>query len=281
MKSDSLRKNPKWINWMVCTGFMVLSPIHSMATNSVSEIQVSQQQQVIKGIVVDEAGEGIIGANVMVEGTKMGTITDFDGRFSLSIPKGSKIKVSFIGYKDQIVSRFSAGKELRIVMEDDSQLLSEVEVVAYGSQKKVSVTGAISSMKGEDLLKTPAASLSNILSGQVTGISSVQYSGEPGADAADLYVRGIATWNNAAPLIQVDGVERDFSQIDPNEVESITVLKDASATAVFGVRGANGVILITTKRGSEGKAKISFSTSAGVNLMTKQLKFANSYQYAS
>ncbi len=179
MKSDSLRKNPKWINWMVCTGFMVLSPIHSMATNSVSEIQVSQQQQVIKGIVVDEAGEGIIGANVMVEGTKMGTITDFDGRFSLSIPKGSKIKVSFIGYKDQIVSRFSAGKELRIVMEDDSQLLSEVEVVAYGSQKKVSVTGAISSMKGEDLLKTPAASLSNILSGQVTGISSVQYSGEP------------------------------------------------------------------------------------------------------
>ena len=198
MKSDSLRKNPKWINWMVCTGFMVLSPIHSMATNSVSEIQVSQQQQVIKGIVVDEAGEGIIGANVMVEGTKMGTITDFDGRFSLSIPKGSKIKVSFIGYKDQIVSRFSAGKELRIVMEDDSQLLSEVEVVAYGSQKKVSVTGAISSMKGEDLLKTPAASLSNILSGQVTGISSVQYSGEPGADAADLYVRGIATWNNAS-----------------------------------------------------------------------------------
>ena len=110
MKSDSLRKNPKWMNWMVCTGFMVLSPIHLMATNSVSEIQVSQQQQVIKGIVVDEAGEGIIGANVMVEGTKMGTITDFDGRFSLSIPKGSKIKVSFIGYKDQIVSRFSAGK---------------------------------------------------------------------------------------------------------------------------------------------------------------------------
>lgn len=123
--------------------------------------------------------------------------------------------------------------------------------------------------------------MSNVLSGQITGISSVQYSGEPGADEADLYVRGIATWNNAKPLIQVDGVEREFSQIDPNEVESITVLKDASATAVFGVRGANGVILITTKRGAEGKAKISFSTSAGVNLRTKQLEFANSYQYAS
>ena len=130
-------------------------------------------------------------------------------------------------------------------------------------------------------MKTPAGSLSNVLSGQITGISSVQYSGEPGADAADIYVRGVATWNNAKPLIQVDGVERDFSQIDPNEIESVTVLKDASATAVFGVRGANGVILITTKRGAEGKAKVSFSTSAGVNVRTKDLEFANSYQYAS
>ena len=210
----------------------------------------------------------------------MGTITDFEGTFSISVPKNGKIKISFIGYKDQVLTPQS-GKNLRVVLEDDSQMLGEVQVVAYGAQKKVSITGAISSMKGEDLLKTPAASMSNVLSGQITGISSVQYSGEPGADEADLYVRGIATWNNAKPLIQVDGVEREFSQIDPNEVESITVLKDASATAVFGVRGANGVILITTKRGAEGKAKISFSTSAGVNLRTKQLEFANSYQYAS
>ena len=136
-------------------------------------------------------------------------------------------------------------------------------------------------MKGDDLLKTPAGSISNILSGQVTGVSSVQYSGEPGADAADIYVRGIATFTgSSSPLIQVDGVEREMSQIDPNEIESITVLKDASATAVFGVRGANGVILITTKRGAEGKAKISFSTSVGVNVRTKELEFANSYQYA-
>ena len=114
-------------------------------------------------------------------------------------------------------------------------MLGEVEVVAYGVQKKVSVTGAISSMKGDDLLKTPAGSISNILSGQVTGVSSVQYSGEPGADAADIYVRGIATFTgSSSPLIQVDGVEREMSQIDPNEIESITVLKDASATAVFG-----------------------------------------------
>lgn len=107
----------------------------------------------------------------------------------------------------------------------------------------------------------------------MTGISSVQYSGEPGADAADIYVRGVATWQDASPLIQVDGVERDMSQIDPNEIESITVLKDASATAVFGVRGANGVILITTKRGAEGKAKYSFTTPAGVNVQYERIGF--------
>ena len=265
---------------LFCTGFIASHPLVVSAADKVMAVQLIHQQQTIKGIVVDASGEPVIGANVVVEGTTMGTITDFEGTFSISVPKNGKIKISFIGYKDQVLTPQS-GKNLRVVLEDDSQMLGEVQVVAYGAQKKVSITGAISSMKGEDLLKTPAASMSNVLSGQITGISSVQYSGEPGADEADLYVRGIATWNNAKPLIQVDGVEREFSQIDPNEVESITVLKDASATAVFGVRGANGVILITTKRGAEGKAKISFSTSAGVNLRTKQLEFANSYQYAS
>ena len=242
---------------------------------------VQQTSQKVRGIVKDSKGETIIGANVLVEGTTIGTITDLNGSFTIQAPENAtKLKISFIGFKDKIVA-IKRGVSMLVVMEDDTQVLDEVEVIAYGVQKKVSVTGAISSMKGGDLLKTPAGSISNILSGQVTGISSVQYSGEPGADAADIYVRGIATWNDASPVVQVDGVDRDFSQIDPNEIESITVLKDASATAVFGVRGANGVILITTKRGSEGKAKISFSTSAGVNVLTKQLDFANSYQYAS
>ena len=282
MKSNSFMRNRKAFTTVLlfCTGFIASHPLVVSAADKVMAVQLIHQQQTIKGIVVDASGEPVIGANVVVEGTTMGTITDFEGTFSISVPKNGKIKTSFIGYKDQVLTPQS-GKILRVVLEDDSQMLGEVQVVAYGAQKKVSITGAISSMKGEDLLKIPAASMSNVLSGQITGISSVQYSGEPGADEADLYVRGIATWNNAKPLIQVDGVEREFSQIDPNEVESITVLKDASATAVFGVRGANGVILITTKRGAEGKAKISFSTSAGVNLRTKQLEFANSYQYAS
>ena len=282
MKSNSFMRNRKAFTTVLlfCTGFIASNPLVVSAADKVMAVQLIHQQQTIKGIVVDASGEPVIGANVVVEGTTMGTITDFEGTFSISVPKNGKIKISFIGYKDQVLTPQS-GKNLRVVLEDDSQMLGEVQVVAYGAQKKVSITGAISSMKGEDLLKTPAASMSNVLSGQITGISSVQYSGEPGDDEADLYVRGIATWNNAKPLIQVDGVERGFSQMDPNEVESITVLKDASATAVFGVRGANGVILITTKRGAEGKAKISFSTSAGVNLRTKQLEFANSYQYAS
>lgn len=259
----------------------LLIPLNGYGDDTPMPEVVQQNSTRITGVVKDAYGEPVIGANVKVVGTTQGTITDFEGKFSINVSGASaKIKISFIGYKDKEVTA-KKGVSLNIVLEEDAQTLGEVQVVAYGVQKKVSITGAISSMKGDDLLKTPAGSLSNVLSGQITGISSVQYSGEPGADAADIYVRGVATWNNAKPLIQVDGVERDFSQIDPNEIESVTVLKDASATAVFGVRGANGVILITTKRGAEGKAKVSFSTSAGVNVRTKDLEFANSYQYAS
>lgn len=261
--------------------FLFLSvPLKGYSNEAFSSEGMQQNTVKVTGTVKDTNGEPIIGANVMVVGSATGVITDIDGNFTLNVPVGSKLQFSFIGYKEQVVP-VKKGISLNIVLEEDAQMLGEVEVVAYGVQKKVSVTGAISSMRGDDLLKTPAGSISNILSGQVTGISSVQYSGEPGADAADIYVRGIATTNNATPLIRVDGVERDFSQIDPNEIESVTILKDASATAVFGVRGANGVILITTKRGAEGKAKISFTTSAGVNVRTKELEFANSYQYAS
>ena len=282
-KHDFFRK---WQVQKLCRLFsiaillLLAVPLKGYGEEIPSSQGVLQNTVKVTGTVKDANGEPIIGANVMVVGTATGVITDIDGNFSLNVPVRSKLQISFIGYKEQVVS-VKKGISLNIVLEEDAQMLGEVQVVAYGVQKKVSVTGAISSMKGDELLKTPAGSISNILSGQVTGVSSVQYSGEPGADAADIYVRGIATFTgSASPLIQVDGVERDMSQIDPNEVESITVLKDASATAVFGVRGANGVILITTKRGAEGKAKISFSTSAGVNVRTKELEFANSYQYA-
>lgn len=238
------------------------------------------QQVTVKGTVEDQLGDPIIGASVVVLGTTLGASTDLDGNFNLKAPVGSKVRVSYIGYKEQVFTVKAGENDMKIVLEENTQVLEEVQVVAYGAQKKVTVTGAISGLQGSELLKTPVASITNALAGQISGVSSVQYSGEPGADAADIYVRGMATWNDATPLIQVDGVEREFSQIDPNEIESITVLKDASATAVFGVRGANGVILITTKRGKEGKTNVQFSTSVGINFRTKTLDFANSYEYA-
>lgn len=159
--------------------------------------------------------------------------------------------------------------------------LNTVEVVAYGVQKKVTMTGAISSVKSEDLVRTSVGSVNNVLGGQLSGVTTVQYSGEPGDDAAEIFVRGKATWGDSQPLIQVDGVERTMADIDPNEIESVTVLKDASATAVFGVRGANGVVLITTKRGSQGKAKISVSTSWTALSPTKMVEQASSLEYAN
>ena len=154
-------------------------------------------------------------------------------------------------------------------------------MVAYGVQKKLTVTGAVSSVKTDDLTRTPVSSVNNILAGQLSGVTTVQYSGEPGSDAATVFVRGQGTWADSAPLIQVDGVERSMADIDPEDIESITVLKDASATAVFGVRGANGVVLITTKRGHEGKAKIDINTSFSILTPTKMLELANSYEYGT
>ncbi len=188
------------------------------------------------------------------------------------------MQITYVGCKPKTV-KVGRGA-LAVTLEDDSQVLKDVQVVAYGVQKKVTV-GAISNINGSELTKVPTGSINNMLSGVVPGLSSVQYSGEPGADAATILVRGQATTNNSSPLIQVDGVERDFNDIDPSEIESITVLKDASATAVFGVRGANGVILVTTKRGKEGKAHISATTSMSVVMPTNMIKLANAYEYAT
>lgn len=243
-------------------------------------VDVVQQKGVIKGTVVDAQGEPVIGANVVAQGTSVGTITDIDGVFRLNVNPGVKLKISFIGYTDQTVV---AKNDMRVVLSEDATALQEVEIVAYGVQKKITMTGAIASVKSEALTRTSVGSVSNVLGGQMTGLTTVQYSGEPGSDAANIFIRGKATFtkDGASPLIQVDGVERNMNEVDPNEIESITILKDASATAVFGVRGANGVVLITTKRGKEGKAKISFTTSASILSPTKMIEQANSYQYAT
>ena len=236
-------------------------------------------QESIKGSVFDDTGEPLIGATVMAEGnSNIGTATDIDGNFVLKVKPGTKLRFSYIGYDPMTVA---AKDGMKVVMKSGATSLDAVEVVAYGVQKKVTMTGAVSSIKNEDLTRTPVSSVTNVLAGQLSGVSTVQYSGEPGSDAADIFVRGKATWVDSKPLIQVDGVERDMWDIDPNEIESISVLKDASATAVFGVRGANGVILVTTKRGKEGNAKIDVSLNFSAQQPTKLIEMANSTEYAN
>ena len=238
------------------------------------------QETTVTGSVFDDQGEPLIGATVMVAKSTIGTSTDLDGNFSIKCKPGAKLVFSYVGYETQEVP---AKQGMQVILKESASMLDAVEVVAFGTQKKVTMTGAVSSIKNEDLTRTPVSSVNNVLAGQLSGVSTVQYSGEPGSDAADIFVRGKATFNsdNAKPLIQVDGVERDMWDIDPNEIESISVLKDASATAVFGVRGANGVILVTTKRGKEGKAKIDVSLNFSAQQPTKLIEMANSVEYAN
>lgn len=241
------------------------------------------QSTVVSGMVRDDAGEPVIGAAVLVKGTNIGTVTDLDGRFKFQVENlDGVLVISFVGMDTKEIP-MKGKKVFNDVVLHSSNILEEVQVVAYGSQKKVTLTGALSSVNTAELTKTPTASIGNMLSGVLSGVSSVQMSGQPGGDDPDIFVRGITTLNsmNAKPLYLVDGVERSFFQIDPNEIENITILKDASSTAVFGVRGANGVIIVTTKRGKEGKAKINASFSYGIQTPTRMPEFTNSYDYAT
>lgn len=237
----------------------------------------------IRGVVVDNLGVTIPGVNVTVKQTKgVGTITDFDGKFSIRVNEKATLVFTYIGYVTREIT-VATNDNLRIVLSEESKGLDEVVVIAYGTQKKATLTGAISSVGSAELMKAPVASLGLALAGKVTGLSSIQYSGAPGADDPTLYVRGVGSLSTSgsAPLVLVDGVERSFTQIDPNEVSDISILKDASATAVFGVRGANGVILVTTKRGAVGKTKISATASWGAQLPTLLMDFTNSYDFAT
>lgn len=218
----------------------------------------------VKGLVVDSNGESIIGASVTLKNnSSVGTISDIDGKFVLKVPKENSILVvSYIGMKSKEIKASSKGL-VRIVLEDDSQQLEEVVVVGYGQQKKASVVGAITQTTGKVLER--AAGITDIgsaLTGNLPGVITAQDNGMPGDEEPKITIRGASSWNSSDPLVLVDGVERPMSSIDMASVETLSVLKDASATAVYGVKGANGVILITTKRGAEGKAKISVSANA-------------------
>lgn len=236
------------------------------------------QGKQISGVVNDAFGP-VIGASVLEKGTSNGVITDLDGNFKLTVSNDNAVLlVSYVGYKTQEIP--VAGKtSFSIMMKEDSEMLEEVVVVGYGAQKKESVVGAISQVSNKELLSSPAANVSQAIAGKISGVITSQTSGAPGSDDTQIYIRGRATFaGDAQPLVLVDGVERSFSQIAPDDIETISVLKDASATAVYGVRGANGVMLITTKRGKEQKPEVSLTANFQLQSPTRKDTYLNSYQ---
>lgn len=237
----------------------------------------AQEKITVTGTVVDGTGETIIGASVMEVGTTNGTVTDFDGNFKLQVKnENAQIRISYIGFTSKTVK--VSRTPMNITIDEDNKTLTEVVVVGYGAQKKESVIGAISQVSSKDLLSTPTANVTQAIAGKIPGVVTTQTSGAPGMDDASINIRGRATFaGDGSPLVMVDGVERAFSQVAPDDIESISVLKDASATAVYGVRGANGVILVTTKRGKEMKPEVSFTGNFMWGTATRKPNYLNSY----
>lgn len=247
-------------------------------------IEVESKDVSIRGKVIDENGEGLPGVSILLKGTQRGTVTDSQGNFSMDVPGQAAVLVfSFLGYTAQEIM-VGNRTTINITLEVDEKMLDEVVVVGFGTQKKQSVVGAIVQTSNEDLRRTGnVTDLKQALTGQLPGLTTITSSGEPGGtlssgNATEIYIRGRNTWNGGQPLILVDGVERDMSNVDVSEVENISVLKDASATAVFGVRGANGVILITTKRGTESKPQLSVNYSATALSVSRLPEKLDSYE---
>ena len=225
----------------------------------------------------DANGEPIIGASVKVKGSTGGTVTDIDGNFTLDAPAGAELEISSIGYLKQIVK---AKANVAIVLKDDSQTLDELVVVGYGVQKKENLTGAVASMNAEKLATRPVSSLSSALAGEMAGVTAVQTSGAPGSQNASITVRGKNSVNAASPLVIVDGVPGSMNVINPAEIESVTVLKDAASAAIYGVQAANGVILITTKKGKTGKTTVSYNATFSWSSLLAKLDLVDAYGYA-
>jgi len=238
-----------------------------------------QNKRKISGRVTDIKGEPLIGVNVTVDGDANGSITNMDGLYEIFVTKKSVVlKFTYIGFKTSEIRTNASTNIYDVTLEEQVNELEETVIVGYGTQRKISNIGAQSSMKMEDI-KTPSASLTTTLVGRLAGVVAVQRTGEPGKDAADIWIRGISTPNTSSPLVLVDGVERSFNDIDPEDIESLTTLKDASATAVYGVRGANGVILIKTKPGKVGKPTVSADYYESFTRFTKMVDLADGITY--
>ena len=232
----------------------------------------------VTGTVSDMRGEPVIGANVMVKGTRLGTVTDMDGHFALEVPEGATLQVSYIGYVDQSVE-VSQQSVLEITLEEDTQALDEVVVVGYGAQKKVNLTGAVSTVKMEALEDRPITNATNALAGVAAGLMVSNSGGStPGYESQKIRIRGQGTLNNSDPLIVIDGMTGlSISDINPQDIENISVLKDAASSAIYGSRAANGVILITTKKGSESAPRITYTGNVSFEKVSKRLNLVTDY----
>lgn len=253
---------------------LVVLMLFSVQGTSFAAVSQDGPQRTVKGRVVDSNGEPVLGAAVMVEGTSNGLLVDDNGNFTISAAEGQYIVVSLIGYVDKRV-RVADKREYLIIMEEEATALEDAMVVAFSKQKKESVVSSISTIRPAEL-KVPSSNLTTALGGRIAGMITQQLSGEPGQDNAEFFIRGVTTFNSNArgPLILIDNVElssSDLARLQPDDIASFSVLKDATATALYGARGANGVILVTTKEGKEGRASLNIRFENSFSMPTKEV----------
>ena len=271
----------KSVTYVISQNDIVLLPQQKATATTVATATNQSKDKAITGTVIDaESGMPVIGASVWIKNTTVGTTVDVNGNFSLKAPSSLAVMaVSFIGYEDYEVAVNTITSHITIKLKTATTVVEDVVVVGYGTQKKASVIGAISSVAIDDL-RAPVAKLSGNIAGQLAGVVSVQRSGEPGAGST-FWIRGISTFGDTkTPLILVDGVERDMDLVNVDDIKEMSILKDASATAIYGVRGANGVVMITTRSGDVGKPKVSLSVEGGLIQPTKVPDMLNGTQYA-
>ncbi|WP_455667973.1 SusC/RagA family TonB-linked outer membrane protein [Phocaeicola sp.] len=292
MKSNSFLRNRKALTaLLLCTGFVATQPLSVMAKDAVTSVQtVQQQKQSVSGVVKDQSGEPVIGASILEKGTANGTITDFDGKFTLNVTPGATVVVSYIGYKNQEI-KATPGKSLNITLEEDTETLDEVVVVGFGTQKKVNLTGSVGMASAKDLESRPVANAVQALQGVIPGLN-INNSGNGGELNASksIDIRGTGTvgkdaggtsYTSGSPLILIDGMEGDLSAINPQDIENISVLKDAAASSIYGSRAPFGVILVTTKSGKSGRAQINYNMNMRFQTPLNMPEMANSWEFVN
>lgn len=268
-----LNKSSSFRGVLLCIAFLIAGVIFSMT---------DAQVRSVKGVVKDEAGQAVPGANVTIKGTTTGTVSDFDGKFSIRASVGDVLEISFIGYKKKLVKVASSNEVLNVQLQSDTQQLDEVQVVAFGKQKKSSMIGAITTINTKEL-KVPSSNLTTSFAGKLAGVIAYQTGGDPSEQNVNFFIRGVSTMGaSSSPLILIDGIESsstDLARLQPDDIATFSILKDATATALYGARGANGILLVTTKEGTEGKLKINVRSALVITEPTSMVDITDPITY--